>query len=210
MRRLLVLNILAVITLVLFSCSDDEGDKKYPDLHTELVEAYTDAAKKVSSIRLDNGTTYGLSRSISTTTADTTLRCVCSYVVDEDNSHVTPYTIGVVTSNYPIPASRLEGQTSAAFKVISSWVTDRYINAMISYKTTGKGSHQFGFVEDSLTTHADGTKTAYVSLFHLQPANDMESYTQKIYVSLPTWLYKEKADTVRLTLEDKEIVSTPL
>lgn len=209
-RKPLIIISACLFLTTLIACEDDDNDgRKYPDLQTDLVEAFTDAAKKVSRIRLDDGTTYGLSRSISATTADTLLRCVCSYVIDDDNTHVTPYTMGVVVSNDPIPASRLGDKESAPLKVVSSWVSDRYINAHISYMTTGKGTHQFAFVEDSMSTHADGTKTAHISLFHLRPDGDMESYTQKIYVSLPVWLYNEKADTVCLTLEGKDIKSTP-
>ena len=82
------------------------------------------------------------------------------------------------------------------------WESSRYINAHIGFKTTDKGAHIFSFCEDEIVTSSDGTKTAYVSLYHKRPADDPESYTKHTYISFPKYYYEGKADKVVLLINN--------
>ena len=208
-RKHVVINILFAVVLLSgqTSCSDDDTSGSYPSMKTELAEAFTGSDKTVKSIQFDDGRSYNLSQSISSSTADTLLRCICSYTYNEDTHHLTVYSLGVVTSNYPTVSDSISTGQPGNYKLISSWCSSRYINAYISYQTTDQGKHSFYFVEDSLKAYPDGSRTAYVSFFHEQPPKDPESYTKKIYVSLPTYYYQSKADTVHLSIGGKVVTA---
>ena len=210
-RKAALISILFVLMFSsgLISCSDDDSSSSYPSMKTELVEAFTGSDKAVKSIQFDDGRSYKLSQAISSSTADTLLRCICSYTYDEDTHQLTVYSLGVVTSNNPTAADSKTASVSGNYKLISSWCSSRYINAYISYQTTNQRTHRFYFVEDSLKTNTDGSRTSFVSLFHEQPQEDPESYTQKIYVSLPTYYYQDKADTVHLFIGGKVLTAQP-
>ncbi len=182
-----------------YSCADDDDEgATYPSLHTELAEVYTGSDKNVKTIVFDDGTTYSVSQVISSTTADTVFRCLCSYNIDDNNSAESfkIYQIGSVPSSFPKSYDSFKSHESAPHKVISQWETDRYINAYISYKTTDNGEHHFSFCEDGITTDSEGHTTAHVSMIHTQPENDYESYSKRIYVSFPKYFYEGKTDKV--------------
>ena len=211
-KKHVLINILFTVLFLsgLPSCSDDDSSGSYPSMKTELVEAYTGSDKNVKSIQFDDGRSYDLSQSISSSTADTLMRCVCSYTYKEDTHHLTVYSLGVVCSNYPTVSDSIPAGQAGNYKLISSWCSSRYINAYISYQTTDQGTHRFYFIEDSLKTYPDGSRTSFVSLFHEQPPKDPESYTKKIYVSLPTYYYQNKADTVHLCIGGKIVTALSL
>ena len=202
------LPILLLILTTAASCSDDEGGH-YPSLQTELVEAFTDANKNVKEIRLDNGVTFQVTQTISTNTADTLLRCVCSYAYDENAKKLDVYTISHIASALPITADTIDRSQSADYKLISSWATKRYINAYLSFQTTSQGTHRFLFLQDSIKTWDDGKKSVFVSLYHDRPAHDPESYTQKVYVSLPAYHYHAMADSVHLLIGGNTVTTMP-
>lgn len=193
----------------LFSCSDEEDGESYPSVRTELVEALTGSDKNVSEIRLDDGTRYRVSQSISAGTADTVYRCVCTFNYSTDTEKLSVYTLKAIPSSYPAAPSTLPSDPSAPYKMISSWVSGRYINAYLSYETTSQGDHRFLFVEDSIREHADGKRSAHVRLYHERPANDPGSYSQKQYVSFPTYYYQGKTDTVHLEIGGKTLTALP-
>lgn len=206
-----ILPILLLTTLLsaasLSSCSDDDNGSRYPSVRTELVEASTNSSKDVVSILLDDGTRYGVSRAISSSTADTVFRCVCTFDDKEGQSEPDIYSIYSIPSGLPLKSSQVEQHKDADYDVISTWITPRYINAFISFKTTGNGQHKIYFIEDSLNENSDGTHTAHVSLVHERPEDDPESYTERTYVSLPLWHYESTADTVKLSLSGTVIQS---
>lgn len=201
--------VVVLMTLSFFGCSDDEDGGDFPSVRTELVEAMTGNDKNVKEIRLDNGKTYNVSQSIGTNTADTIYRCVCSYVYDSLSRKLSVYSLTVVPSSYPIDSKKLPPEQSGPFKLFSTWITNRYINAYLSYQTTSKNPHRFLFVEDSITVHSNGTRCANVRLFHEVPADDPSSYSQKQYVSFPSYYYHGKTDTIHLEIDDKTIIALP-
>lgn len=200
---------IALLSTVSFGCSDDEDAGSYPPVRTELVEALTGGDKNVTEVRLDDGTVYPVSQSISTNTADTAYRCVCSYTYDEEKRKLSVYTLSGIPSSRPIVTDSLPPEQSGEYKLISSWITERYINAYLSYQTTSQGTHRFYFVEDSISKTSDGKQVAHVRLYHENPPDDPGSYSQKQYISLPSYFYHGKVDTVRLEIGGKTITALP-
>lgn len=198
-----------ILSLVLFSCSDDDDGDSYPSVQTELVEAITGDDKNVKEILLDNGTKYAVSQSISATSSDTVYRCVCTYGYDAKTEKLSVYTLKVIPSSYPIQTDSLPSNQSGPYKLISNWVSNRYINTYLSYQTTSQGDHRFLFVEDSISHHPDGSRCAYVRLYHETPLNDPGSYSQKQYVSFPTYYYQGKTDTIHLEIGGKTLIALP-
>ena len=177
-------SILCLMGLVfIVSCSDD--DKDYPSLVSDFLVASTDANGKITTVRLDKGTTYDIAaQGISTNAPDTLLRCIASYTLDGDK--MTMYNISHIFSENPVPARSLlmaEDGTQLMdtlprdpMKVVSLWKDGGYINMQLGMLTTGVGTHAYAFCEDSV---------GHYSLVHLRPQEDAESYTQKVYMSMP-------------------------
>ncbi len=189
-----------LLPILLSCCSED--DNTYPSLHTELAEVYTGSDKNVKNIVFDDGRSYDADRVISSSVADTLLRCVCSYSIDDSYNPESfkTYSLSTIPSSFPTAYDSFKSHSSVPVKVLGLWETKRYINAYISYKTTDKGKHTFSFSEDSIVSSIDGVKTAFVSLHHENPNNDPESYTQHIYISFPKYYYEGKTDKVELTI----------
>lgn len=197
-------NLLAYIMMGLFlsGCSDNDNTV-YPSMHTELADVCIGTDQNVRTLTFDDGSTYHADRVIKSSVADTTLRCICSYSIDDDRSSESfkVYSVSLVPSSYPKPSAQFEGRTNSPVTVLSRWESPRYINAYISYKTTDKGKHSFSFCEDKIEKDDNGTTTAYVSLFHERPDDDPESYTKRLYISFPKYYYEEKAERVELRIE---------
>ena len=56
------------------------------------------------------------------------------------------------------------------------WRSGGYLNLHLGLMTTGVGTHQYAFCQDSV---------GHYSLLHLRPSNDQESYTNDVYMSMP-------------------------
>lgn len=195
--------------MTLFSCSDDEDTGSYPSVRTELLEAVTGSDKNVMELRLDDGTIYHVTQSISTNTADTIYRCVCSYAYDEKKEKLSVYTLYGIPSSPPILADSVPTDQPADYKLISSWITERYVNAYLSYQTTSQGAHRFYFIEDSISKRPGRKQAAYVRLYHERPPDDPGSYSQKQYVSFPSYYYHGRIDTVHVEIGGKTITALP-
>lgn len=196
MERLKIVLLLAICVLC-YACSDDNDGKVYPSVITSLLDVQTDADKNVASITSDEGQTYYLpNQTLSTNYADTVLRCLGVYEADSILHEAKVYSLQNVISYTPRIYEDPNGLPHEAVRIISSWRTDRYFNMLIAFLTTGNGSHAFGFSEDSVVVTPEGVNTAYISLLHKRPDNDAMSYSQKVFVSLPTHLYAGKADSI--------------
>ncbi len=190
---------------LLLSCSDDTP---YPSLTYDFVEAVVGSDSCVSHIRTDQGNSFAIGQQIMTNTADSTMRCVASYVVSPDSTTATVYGIEHIHSQHPIPVEEFNEQPKAPVKLQSWWQSGNYINLIIGVLTTGHGNHAFTFCEDTYTSNPDGTTTVNISLLHKRPENDAESYTEKVYLSIPIERYRSNADSISvsvITYEGKKI-----
>lgn len=187
--------IVIAVALMLCGCSEDD-EQRLPSYITELVEANANGKKEISSITLDDGTSYQLANAVVSSTADTIYRCLCMFEVTDD-AKAKVYSISKVFSPHAVVDSLLETHQTDPVKLVSSWTTAKYLNARIGVLTTGVGSHTFAFSEDSIRVDADGTRHAFFTFRHSRPEEDAESYTSTKYLSLPLYDYP---DCQRFTL----------
>ncbi len=209
--RLVLTIALSLCMVVWTGCAEDDDDEdfQYPDMMTELAEAFTNSSGNVSRILFDSGTEYTPAHNISTNVKDTLFRCVCSYVYDKGSKKINVYNIEGILSAIPRPTDPADEHPTDEVKLLSHWRSQRYLNAYISYKTTDKDKHGFGFSEDEVKHYEDGHTATFVTLLHKRPANDSESYTKRIYVSLPLYYYQGKTDTVHLNISGTDISAIP-
>lgn len=185
----------AIIMQSFCACSDN--DNALPAYTTCLVEANANANSIISSIRTDDGTIYSIDNVISANKADTTYRCLATYVPTATGIQV--YSLKAIYSAHPLPASKFRSLPHDPVKFISAWRTDRYINLRISLLTTGLGNHAFAFCADSIGTSATNKQTAYISLLHQRPPEDAESYSEEQFLSIPRAGY-QSCDSFAITI----------
>ena len=193
---------LALLLLPLFfvCCSNDDDTPDYPSALTELVEAMTDKNRLVTLLRTDRGETLTLdNQQLKTARPDTTYRCLCMYA-KTNGTAVKVYKIETVFSALPLPADKFKTHPKSPVRIISAWRSNRYINLYLSYLTIGADKHAFGFCEDQVVTESDGTTTIHVSLLHQKPKADSEAFTEKLYISLPTYQYAGLYDHIAFTV----------
>lgn len=183
MRKPFSLSLILLLgVMMVVSCSDD---KDYPSLITDFVVARTNASGTVSSVSLDGGGRYDVSaQAIASSSKDTLLRCIASYTLEGDKMQL--YNIAHVFSSRPRPAEDIQTVVDSALhldtlprdplKVVSLWRGGGYINIHLGLMTTGSDKHSYAFSEDS---------TGHYSLVHHRPADDAESYTRQVYMSMP-------------------------
>ncbi len=188
---------------LLLSCSDEDS-ASYPPLTYGFVEAHTGRATHVERIVTDGGRAYAISQQIEAGVADTTLRCVAGYTVSSDSTTATLYSIRHIPSDTPLPPDAFTALPKAPVSIESWWQGGNYINIIAGVLTTGQGTHEYAFCENTPTANTDGTVTANVSLLHLRPADDPESYTEKVYMSIPLHKYRNRCDSISLTVNTYE------
>lgn len=186
--RILVLLLSASVFL---SCSEEEA---YPSVVTEFVDALTDGNGMVAVIRTDDGGIYPITSQIKTGSPDSLYRCLCIYELGTDGEAYV-YSMKHVFSAEPENSSVLVSHPQDPVKITSVWRKGDYINMNIGVLTTNAGRHGFAFCEDSVRVDISGCTSVYLSLLHLRPENDAESYTEKVYMSMPVRRYAY-ADTI--------------
>ncbi|MCM1312580.1 MAG: hypothetical protein NC206_07310 [Bacteroides sp.] len=209
-RRLAHCSIIMLICSLFAACSEDSP---YPSVTTNFVDAVTDERGQVTEIRTDNGITYKAEPQMQAGCADSVLRCICVYEVAEQektegygttahaSAHI--YSIRHIFSDEPEVRAAFSVYPQDPVKVTSVWRGGGYINMHLGILTTDVAAHPLAFCEDSITTSGTGRKSVYLSLLHLRPENDADSYTEKTYASMPTHKYSEM-DTIVFRINSYE------
>lgn len=209
-RRWVVDSLLILLFCITLSACSDEEDQSYPSVLTELVELQVGTDSLAQSFTTDYGVTYQMNQQVKAYTADTTLRCLCVYQPDETSGSVSSPTAQVyqmqsIFAQQPFAIKQSTAESFAPIRLISAWQTSRWVNLYIGIVTSPEAKHSFGFSLDTLAVNATtNIRTAHVSLLHHRPNNDTEDYTQKTYLSLPTYKLSEEADSLYLTVQTYE------
>lgn len=173
-------SLLCAFCIATFICCSDDKSEDIPPVLTDFLVANTNENGIISTVTLDDGALYDVQRqNIATNLKDTLFRCLASYTLAERT--LSLYSINLVVSAQPCPPEDFWEETDEALprdpmNVISMWKSGGYINMQLGLLTTGLNGHQYGFCEDSV---------GHYSLVHLRPEGDRESYTQKVYLSMP-------------------------
>ncbi|MBQ0048822.1 MAG: NigD-like N-terminal domain-containing protein [Bacteroidales bacterium] len=181
---------------LLFACSDEDQDKPYPSIITELCCLHTTSNGTFGHLQLDNGTRYTISNPQSGYHASVSYRVLCGFVPKGGEAEI-----------YQLSAALLLHDSTAVqqhdpVSILSSWRSGRFLNFHLAPKTQG-GTQYWGYVVDRIDTSCSETNaqgepltTAYVSLHHNQNA-DPTSYTTDVYASIP--LDSIQADRIELS-----------
>lgn len=188
-----------VIASALCGCRRETSDGRYWGLMSDIAMLRIGSDSCVQELILDSGERYEVPHRVSAGMRDTTLRCFVSYS-KEEGGRVALYSLkrAFTQAAYPAESFKLQNAGSGEnwvgglprypMKVVSMWKSGGYLNMHLGMLTTGKGKHTFAFCKDSVGCY---------SLLHLRPANDMESYTEDAYLSMP---FPEREDSVRFTV----------
>lgn len=168
------------VPLAFTSCDEESSDVN--NIVSNYMDAYVNSDSVVSKLTLDNGKSYLIDhQSIKAAAADTTIRCVAAYSVNDDSMYVKVYDIAAVYAEKARTAEELRDSIyHDPTNLVGIWMVRNYINIAVAHITSGK-PHTYGFCIDSVK--AD---TTFVSLLHKRPENDREAYSHRTYLSLPT------------------------
>lgn len=181
LSKVLLSCIIASVAVCFVSCLDDK--QSFPSIKTDFLVVETNSSGMLSKVRLDDGLSYDVTaQEIKFGVPDTLLRCVASYALTEQNIQL--YSISHIFSSNPVPLEKFledgryteENLPRDPVNVISMWRSGGYINMQLGVLTTSVASHLYAFCKDGEGRY---------SLLHQRPANDMESYTQAVFLSMP-------------------------
>lgn len=208
-----------VPALVFSSCSTDsyeEGTGAYSLTRADFVEVHSASAGTADYVLTDEGETLVLSSPQSVSwlaKADTLYRAVLYYnlLADGKAEAVSLSSIPVLT---PRTLEEMEEQAAAdpsktfvmhtdPVKFESLWLSSsgKYLNIGFYMKSgqidDGAELHTIGMIDDGITDNPDGTRTAFMRLYHDQ-GDVPEYYSSKFYVSLLSSAID--ADSVAITI----------
>ena len=177
-------------TLILSACSKDEDNGTYPRLRTEYFDVLIDADTVVQGITLDNGRYYPLNEgnTIKSQVADTIIRCIGQIEIASDSTFATIYSVTQAQCFAPSEPNTYKPYIfyKNPVDVISAYKARHYINIIISSKIGGVKSHVYDIIKDSITTsHLTNKKTMHMTFFHYKAEDELEGYSQHLYMSVP-------------------------
>lgn len=198
-----------LFSVLLFSCTTDsyeKGEGKYSLMQADFCELTINGSKQGVSFLTDDGDNYQFTVPVTAKwieTADTTYRAIVYYNKAE-NFKAEAMALGGVATLHPIAHWRLKEQPQDPLGYESAWVAKnrKYLNVGLLVKIgrieDEEPAHNIGLAQDTVLTHADGSRTAYYRLLHDQ--NDApEYYTNRRYISII--LPQPVPDTIHLELQ---------
>lgn len=203
MKRFLYLAL--PILALLCSCEDAADDYRYPSVITDYACLLTDATGQPERLRLDNGNAYPIALTdeyreaytqLPTYKTDTTYRVISMYELGSDSAaHI--YSMAQTISVVPTPLREGETLYQAPVYLQSIWLSGGYMNIVIELKALD-GRHSIGFVD----TTSEGMQGKEITFYH-NAHDDVESYRQKLYASIPLIPLREdlqQGDTLRFVI----------
>lgn len=207
MRATLLL--LPILTL-LGSCEDaTDDDYRYPSVRTDFACIATDDKGKIEYLLLDDGSSYPvrLTRDFleayddePTYKRDTLYRLLSVYELVSTGQNDTVadlYALGNIISQVPTPLREDEELHQDPVYLQSIWLSGGYLNFVLEVKALN-GKHSIGFVDTTPETMQGKEFT-----FYHRVIDDVESYRQKLYGSIPLVPFKEsleQGDTLRFVV----------
>lgn len=193
------------ILALLCSCEDAADSYRYPSVITDYACLLTDATGQPERLRLDNGNAYPIALTdeyreaytqLPTYKTDTTYRVISMYELGADSvAHI--YSMAQTISMVPTPLREGETLYQDPVYLQSIWLSGGYMNIVIELKALD-GRHSIGFVD----TTSEGMQGKEITFYH-NAYNDIESYRQKLYASIPLIPLREdlqQGDTLRFVI----------
>ena len=133
-------------------------------------------------------------------TADSTYRVISRYV-PLNETDAKAYSLYQTISTLPQPESEYESIHTDPVNIQSIWRSGDYLNMVLQIMVKDH-KHELSFIENGITTNADGTQTLTLTLYH-DRKGDVEGFNEKHYLSIPLWHYQDilnKGDQIVLQL----------
>ena len=133
-------------------------------------------------------------------TADSTYRIVSRYA-PLNETEAKAYSLYKTISTLPKLESEYESIHTAPVSIQSIWRSGDYLNMVLQIMVKDQ-KHELSFIENGIITHADGTQTLTLTLYH-DRKGDVEGFNEKHYLSIPLWHYQDilnKGDQIVLQL----------
>lgn len=207
MRATLLL--LPILTL-LSSCEDaTDDDYRYPSVRTDFACIATDDKGKIEYLLLDDGSSYPVHLTQDfleayddepTYKRDTLYRLLSVYELVSTGQNDTVadlYALGNIISQVPTRLREDEELHQDPVYLQSIWLSGGYLNFVLEVKALN-GKHSIGFVDTTPETMQGKEFT-----FYHRVIDDVESYRQKLYGSIPLAPFKEslgQGDTLRFVV----------
>ena len=189
MKLLLKRYFILFAVVLLTACGEEEY--VYPDLITEMSCLKTNAEGFGIQIITDNGTVWNLKEGNrpDSLTADSVYRVVSRFAPVADSEAIA-YSFWKVISPLPKLKSEYESIHQDPVDIQSIWRSGNYLNMILQIMVKDK-EHELSFIDNGITSNANGTQTLHLTLFHHRK-DDIEGFMQKYYLSVPLWHYQEK------------------
>ena len=213
-----ITSLLLCLLALLCSCEQAKDDYRYPSVVTDYACLITDATGYAEQLLLDNGRCYPTSITSDLLEAnkgerphfkaDTTIRIISAYeLVPTEHADTVAhlYAISNTVSYMPTPLPEGEKMSQSPVYLQSIWLSGGYLNIVLEIKALN-GKHSVGYVD----TTPEGMHGKEFTFYH-KVINDVESYRQKFYGSIPLAPFSEQlqsGDTLRFVVNtyDKGIV----
>ena len=187
-----LLKILSTFFIVSLLCACGEEEYVYPDVLTEFVCLKTTEQGKGAQLITDEGKTWEIPESQRTSdnlTPDSIYRVVRKYVPLPDTEEADVYALQSVIAPLPKAESEFEDIHTDAVTIQSIWRSGDYLHLILQVMVKDK-AHEYGFIDEGITTNEDGSRTLKLTLFHNRD-NDVEGFYRKAYLSVPLWHYQD-------------------
>mgnify|MGYP002623814207 CR=1 FL=1 len=196
----------------LTSCEQDDYDKgegEYSLMRADFVEAHADGTKNIDYAVTDDDDSMRIAKPLTArwvTTADSVYRAILYYKKVGDGGTAEIISLGRPTTAHIQPPSYFQkrGIITDPVKLESVWIgkNRRYLNLSLLLMVGQSDAedtpvHSLGVVGDTIVTHADGTRTAWLRLVHDQ-GGVPEYYSQRTYFCIP--IQNLSVDSLRLTV----------
>ena len=200
MNRFLTRYLILFAALVFTSCGEEAY--VYPDLITEMVCLKTDNQGFGTHFVTDEGHTWHLAKDNrpDSLTADSTYRVVSRYAPLSETD-AKAYSFYKTISTLPKLESKYGSIHTDPVSIQSIWRSGDYLNMVLQIMVKDQ-KHELSFIENGITTNADGTQTLTLTLYH-DRKGDIEGFNEKHYLSIPLWHYQDilnKGDQIVLQL----------
>ena len=176
------------------SCGDD--DFEYPNIVTELAEiTIASSAGNLIQFSTDKGELWTIANNVKLEgmKSDSIYRKIATYEPMSENKAIL-YSLDFPVASLPIKETEIKGPvTTDPVQIQRLWKTDRYLNAVAEVKVKDK-QHSFSFIDKGCRGNSNGTKTLQILLSH-DKNNDIEGFTEKVYLSIPLWPYENELRT---------------
>lgn len=211
MKKSLFRILTSIITLIGLFCSCEQTDEeyRYPSVLTDFVCLTTNGSGEIVQMCLDDKRTYPVNFADEylevynhepTYKADTTYRVISVYELISTMDEITAniYSIGHIASAIPIPLPDDKTLYQAPVYLQSIWMSGGYLNFVLEVKALDGSKHSIYYID----TTPEGMNGKEFTFYH-HVDNDVESYRQKVYGSIPLAPFSEnlqQGDTLRFVV----------